>query len=569
MHDDFDLDALIRNMEEADEPVGPTTARDMDKAAYVLRSQIASHNLTLTDEHMLAYHSIVVNANNTLLTGGAGVGKTTFLKLIIDALVALKVNVAVTATTGIAGSHLNGRTLHSWSGIGLGPFFPAPLVPVDMTLGGVRDVYARTYQAWQANPRLNKGFRMGIEKRIKATNVLIIDEISMCHGVALLDYLDYFLQTVRETDLPFGGIQMLFAGDFGQLPPVEKRPGSHPDWAFLSRSWAAANVIEVELTKVFRQADEQFARYLNRRRVGIPMTDEEKAYTASFVKKLTPEQSVVSSHLVTTNDKADKINEAALKYFPEPDVVLDAKYNILPHHVAKGDTVSDVVNRLNRSTIMRDRMKLRVGFPVLMTVNSSPMYVNGTKAKFLGYDEAADTVRVQLLNGREHTLERVSKTHTGDAAATTKVIIEGKEHWLPANPVMKQFPIIPAVAITSHKSQGMSLDDCVVDMSRPFAPGQVYVAISRVRTPEGLVLVTPNFEAQVCPHVLRYYAGVRKRMASHMVEFAEPMSALSAAVLDAGAYSDSVSSHTNQNEHGQIKPEADETRFPQERDGGY
>jgi hypothetical protein len=169
--------------------------------------------IKITDEYAEAARAIFCEIRNVFLTGGAGVGKTTFVKhVVIPELDNRGLNRAVTASTGIAGSQLDGKTLHSWSGVGLGPMFMSHgTPPADMTDEELNAVYDRTFEEWENNPKM-RAMRDGIRRRMKGTEVLLIDEVSMCNGNAFLGYIDYFLKRTRGNEKPFGGIQLIFVG---------------------------------------------------------------------------------------------------------------------------------------------------------------------------------------------------------------------------------------------------------------------------------------------------------------------------------------------------------------------
>lgn len=485
--------------------------------------------IEITEEHEEILTLVLRDHANVFITGGAGVGKTTFVKrVLIPELDYRGIMAPVTASTGIAGSHLNGRTIHSWAGIRTGPTFSTyDTPPADMSEEQARNIYHKTYSAWlSAKDGMSKA-REGVRARIRSTEALILDEVSMIAGTGLLGYLDYFFKAVRNDERPFGGIQMIFLGDMAQLPPVDRHNGTRPDWAFLSHAWLRADVKTVELTKVFRQADQEFSNFLNRRRVGIPLEPFEQEYVNRFVRQQTEDDVRRASFLVSTNKEADAINTMALDWYPGPTSVMHGELRVNKSKLKPWETDTKIKEKIIGSKPVRETLNLRVGMPVLFCVNDAEgRFVNGTKGFFEGFKELAGSpsiqnaeqiviVRIPASGEKEEQrieLRRarfrasVSETESETAADSPADLLEDE-----SDHAYIQYPIIPATAITIHKSQGISLDDCTVNLSRTFAPGHVYVALSRLRTPEGLTLTTPKFDVIVDPHVMEFYRGVRQQ----------------------------------------------------------
>ena len=476
-------------------------------------------DITLTIDHLMAFMSIFIEKRNVLLTGGAGVGKTTFVKtIVIPMLDHIGLVYGVTATTGIAGSHLDGQTLNSWMGFGLGTgdvLNQIRRAAVDLSPDELLDVYERSLEEWYANTKMATQ-RRGIINRLNSADVLLIDEISMCAGSALFGYVDFFLRRIRgEEHLPFGGLQVILIGDFAQLPPVARFKGSRTDWAFLSASWRNADIKVCNLTEVFRQEDKVFAGFLNRRRVGKPITDEEMTYLRSFVRRQAPDDVKKASFLVSTNAEADNLNDKALEWYPGKTIMLPAKYHIAIDKLQRWETETTVKESLIKSvSVIKDVLKFRIGIPVLFTVNSPDgVYVNGTKGfvydihEDVGgfYDKTCITVAIPRNNAEPLLVNVWRRKYSRSKYEDPELL--GNDNY-PLYPQMRQFPLIPATAITVHKSQGMSLDECSIDLSRSFAPGHVYVALSRLRTAEGLTLLSDDFKVMVDPDVVDFYRKV-------------------------------------------------------------
>lgn len=479
--------------------------------------------IKLTVEHLMAFNSIFVEKRNVLITGGAGVGKTTFVKtVVLPMLDHIGTTYGVTATTGIAGSHLDGKTLNSWLGIKFGigdQLYARRKSAVDLHPEELLDVYNKTIEEWHANPKMVSQ-RRGIVSKINHTDVLLIDEISMCGGMAMFGYVDFFLRHIRGEDhKPFGGMQVILMGDFAQLPPVDRFNGSRVDWAFMSPSWRQADIKVCNLTEVFRQEDKVFAGFLNRRRLGIPMTTEEQDYMRAFVRYQAPDDVKKASFLVATNAEADRLNDRALEWYPGPTEEFPAAFHIPQKQLKPWENPQKVQEGLLHAvSLIKETLRFRIGTPVLFTVNSPDGdYVNGTKG-FVeaiirdepGVDPFTDNskivVKIPARAGREEKLITVSRrTYTRSSYEDPTILGHDNKPYYPA---MRQFPLIPATAITVHKSQGMSLDECSVDLSQSFAPGHVYVALSRLRTAEGLTLLNDNFKVLVDPDVVDFYRRV-------------------------------------------------------------
>lgn len=518
-----------------------------------------------TSEHLVAMRAIFDEHRHTFITGGAGVGKTTFISaVVIQELDFRNLHWSVVATTGIAGSHLNGKTLHSFFGIGLGPnwvdVYPRAIVdyltnaepgsdaprPADMSAQELDAWYEMFYEQWLKDPRIKDYMRQGVLSRLRSHEVLIVDEVSMLHGAAMLGYLDYMLKQVRGDQRPFGGLQMVFVGDFAQLPPVEEGFNDEkPDWAFLSHAWNAANVKSVELTKVFRQGDTRFVEFLNHIRIGV-VTAEDREYASQFVRNnLTVQEACSYTFLVPVNEMARKLNANALEQYPGPTIPLTAEFCIAPGvqrlkdwEVRNQDGVQSELMKSLRRRLLDQVVSVRIGYPVMFTMNDpSGRFVNGTRGYVRAVNinprtqefgwEDTDHVIVGIPGKKPEDPEvqvllyrwSYSRNREQDATEMTDVPAEWnakpENPKLPARisvyPTVRQFPLIPACAITIHKSQGMSLSSAILALSRAFASGHVYVGLSRLRSPEGLILAEPDFRVKVDPYVMEFYRSIREK----------------------------------------------------------
>jgi len=423
--------------------------------------------LSITLEHQLAFTSIFIEKRNVFITGGAGVGKTTFVKsIVLPMMNHLGWQFGVTATTGIAGSHLEGLTLNSWMGFGLGTDYELRKrgrAAADLDAAELEEVYEHSFSEWSNNPKMAQ-MRRGVVSRLCNANALLIDEVSMCAGKAMLGYVDFFLRRVRGDDhKPFGGLQMIMMGDFAQLPPVDKLNGRYTDWAFTSPSWRHADIKMCNLSEVFRQEDKAFAGFLNRRRVGIPMTIEEEAYVQSFVRQQTEAEVAKASFLVSTNAEADDLNDKALEWYPGPTYEFPALYHVPQDKIKTWETETKVREGLLKSgSLIKATLRLRIGTPVLLTVNNPDAgYVNGTKAfvheiirgsaqpgSFLNDDTIVVSIPHKNPDGEPKLINVQRRIHS--RSKYEDPTITGWDN-LPTYPALRQFPLMPATAITVHK----------------------------------------------------------------------------------------------------------------------
>lgn len=531
--------------------------------------------MEVTGEHAAILKRVFTDHENVFLTGGAGTGKTSFVKnVLIPELVHRGLNFDVTASTGIAGSHLSGRTLHSWAGVGLGPQWPPGVPVLHMTWERIQEHYATTFNEWESNPRVNRAMRDGVTKRIKGCDFLIVDEVSMVLGFAFLGYLDYFFKRIRDNDKPFGGIQMFFCGDMLQLPPVEKWMGPRVDWAFLCRAWIDAKVRAMPLTKTFRQKDAWFVDILNKIRAGEQLDANDMVNLRPLIRKPTKEDELKMSFLAPTNKEADAVNESVLRQYPGTQYDLDAIYDIRPDQLKPWEDADKVRKSLLEGKLIRQRLSLKLNLPVMITVNSpldsvtgEQAYVNGTKGYVQEFimDKQDSTIvsairvrippkrdagPIPLFNPDGSPLLNELGQHLHQAPSDTyqtfarrrysrsanedpdEIVPVDPEEWAAAiqngtempkvrhkYPGVSQFPLIPASSYTIHKSQGMSLDECVVSLDKSFAPGQVYVALSRLTSPKGLVLTSDVLPVFADPQAMVF----NRSMAPESIDIGPPL----------------------------------------------
>lgn len=383
--------------------------------------------------------TILKSGVHVFLTGEPGAGKTYTINLFTEWLDEQNVEYAITASTGIAATHIGGTTIHSWSGIGIKRVIDE------------HDIFSMQ----------NNRF---ILERIASIDVLIVDEISMLDSV-MIDNLDYVMRGVRGKDLPFGGAQVVFVGDFFQLPPVSREKTVQLKFAFESSAWQQVGFRVCYLTEQHRQEDMEFLEILTAMRNGTT-TPEHKARLTRCMMSEIPE-----TQLYTHNSDVDKLNLRSLAQLPGDMETFRAESSGVPI----------LVEMLKRDCLSPEILMLRVGAVVMFTCNDFERgYVNGTIGKVVGFDSSGRPIVEKKDGGRRITVE----VHEWTREEKKKVVAS-----------FRQFPLRLAWAITVHKSQGMSLDSASVDLSKTFEFGQGYVAISRVRSLAGLHLQGINSKA--------------------------------------------------------------------------
>ncbi|MDK7374575.1 AAA family ATPase [Weeksella virosa] len=381
--------------------------------------------------------AILKSGRNVFLTGSAGAGKTYVLNQYIDYLKKHGVGVAVTASTGIAATHMNGQTIHSWAGI------------------GIRDYVSDRYLT---SLREKKYFRDKMEK----VKVLIIDEISMLHRNQL-DAVDYVLKFFKQNEEPFGGIQVVFSGDFFQLPPIgEEWEESRDKFCFMSDAWVNSNVHVCYLTEQYRQTNNELNDILNEIRSGIitqntyDLLESRILYFADEIESQT--------RLFTHNIDVDRLNKGLLMNIDSSSRIFEAK-------VSGNPTLIEV---LKKSVLADEILELKIGAKVMFVRNNFDVgFVNGTLGYVSGYTEKNDPIVKTLDN--EFLIAKPETWAIEDE--------HGK-----ALASFTQIPLRLAWAITIHKSQGMTLDSAYIDLSKAFEKGQGYVALSRLRDLQSLHL---------------------------------------------------------------------------------
>ena len=443
---------------------------------------------------------ILKTGQNVFLTGSAGSGKTYTLNQYIDYLRARRVPVAVTASTGIAATHMNGTTIHSWSGIGI----KDELSDRDLT---------------------NLSRKQFLADRLKDTAVLIIDEISMLHAKQI-NLVSQVLKHVRKNDKAFGGIQVVVAGDFFQLPPIGSKGESNREkFAFMSEAWLDAKFHICYLSEQHRQVSEAANGGLDLDDILNQIRRQEVTFEAIAALEATFDQNVdiKRTRLYTHNLNVNKINDKELADLNGEMMRFEA--------TSVGDT--KLVETLKKTVRTQDDLVLKVGSKVMFIKNNTELGVsNGTMGELIGFaavkinddkDNSDDLIEADDI-GSEKDSDAGSDKKTAKSAKekakkdkekaktkkpttqkmpvvrlnTGREVIAEPEEWIIEDETgdvlasYEQVPLCLAWAITIHKSQGMTLEAAEIDLSRTFELGQGYVALSRLKSLAGLQLLGMN-----------------------------------------------------------------------------
>ena len=446
---------------------------------------------------------ILKTGQNVFLTGSAGSGKTYTLNQYINYLRARRVPVAVTASTGIAATHMSGTTIHSWSGI------------------GIKDELSERDLSTLARKQF-------LADRLKDTAVLIIDEISMLHAKQL-NAVNQVLKHVRKNDAAFGGIQIVVAGDFFQLPPIGSRGESNRDkFAFMGEAWLEAKLQICYLSEQHRQVSDAANGGLDLDDILNQVRRQEVTFEAIAALEATIDQDVdiKRTRLYTHNLNVNNINDKEL-------AALDSEM-LCFESLAVGD--KKLVDTLKKTVRTQDELILKVGAKVMFIKNNNELGVsNGTMGELIGFaavkiedskaqnaakndaqkdsaeksidsddndglsiDANTDTTKNKKVPSKAETKNTATQKMPVVRLNSGREVIAEPEEWIIEDETgevlasYQQVPLCLAWAITIHKSQGMTLDAAEIDLSRTFELGQGYVALSRLKSLAGLKLLGMN-----------------------------------------------------------------------------
>lgn len=412
---------------------------------------------------------IMLSGESVLLTGPAGAGKTFVLNQFVKLAKHEGKHVSVTATTGLAATHLGGTTIHSWAGIGVHDYIPSGFAE-----------------------HVSKTRREIIEK----TDVLIIDEISMLHDFRL-DMVDEACRLVRKVDEPFGGIQVIMSGDFFQLPPINRGDSRAGGFVVNSRVWQELDPVICYLSEQHRQDDETLLAILDAIRAG----DVRRHHAESLMARaeVFPDDLETLTELHTVNVDVDTMNEAKLAELEGDEISYE--------QTTTGS--ANYVEGLQRSVLAPAILKLKKGALVMAVKNSAERkYVNGSIGTVIDFEPYTDYPIVEFKNGREVSMVPDTwELRDGDKKRAS----------------ITQIPLRLAWAITVHKSQGMTLDAARIDLRKAFVEGMGYVALSRVKNLNNLYLTGINQmalrvseDAQTIDELLRSKAASDAKRFAHL-----------------------------------------------------
>ncbi len=378
---------------------------------------------------------ILKSGCNVYLTGSAGSGKTYVLNRYIDYLKNVGIKAGITASTGVAATHIDGLTINSWAGIG-----------IKKVLGNaeLEELLKRKY----------------LHKRFRNTKVLIIDEVSMLPSYTF-EAVDRVLRTFRQDPRPFGGIQIVLSGDFFQLPPVS-RDGEEIHFVYESPLWNSLDLKVCYLSQTYRQIDGKFLHVLKEIRENNLTGTTWETLKERFITPLS--QNITPTKLYTHNADADNINQQEL------DNLKAKSYTFL----MKAEGNEALITLMKKNCLAPEKLVLKKGALVMFVKNNfEEGYVNGTMGKVTGFEEKNGYPLVQAFSGR------VVKAIPAEWEVEEDVDTKAK---------ITQIPLRLAWGITIHKSQGMTLDAAELDLGRSFEHGMGYVALTRVRTLQGIRL---------------------------------------------------------------------------------
>lgn len=436
----------------------------------------------MTTNYLEKLKDIINNGENIFITGGGGVGKSYLLNQLKSYY---KDDLQITSTTGISAINIGGQTLHSWVGIGIAD---KPITDV------VKKI--------KRKPTLFK--------QIITCKKLAIDEVSMLDNITM-EYVDNVLKILRENNKPFGGIQVILVGDFFQLPPVKIEQIDGKDFCFNSKTWNELNLTTIYLTKVRRQSEKRYIEALNNVRVDKTSVKDLKVfYERDFEADYEPDKNIL--RIFGTNRDADSYNTKCFEEIEERPYVFNSTDTLYQYSLLD-DTCSAIeINEDNLSKISqvdkwcieqfeRDckaphNLELKEGCRVMLLKNLdlNKGLVNGA----CGTIKNLTTASIDVLFDNEIRLNLEPIEFEYQQEGKPKI-------------TRKQYPLRLAYGITIHKSQGMTFDKLVVNFNKIFDYGQAYVALSRTRSLDGLIIKGFNHNKIIAnPKVINFYEELKK-----------------------------------------------------------
>lgn len=379
--------------------------------------------------------------NNVFFTGNAGTGKSTLLNFFKKALP--KRTTYITAATGLAACHIGGTTIHSFVGAGLAK----------------GDVSECVRMIRRRRDRLT---------RWKKAKILIVDEFSMVSG-EFFDKINQIGQEIRGNSFPFGGIQVIFTGDFLQLPPISQRKEGY---AFQAKTWRNSIDVICRLTTIFRQSDSKFVNLLNEVRLGS-ISEENISILEERMNEEEPDETIVETKLFSKKVDVERYNNYHLQQL---DAETEHTYRSKDWY--ENESFSNLLNSGQAS----EKLKLRKGAHVMLiwNIDLDQGLCNGSQGIVVDFETGTDGEKYPLVHF-QNDVKRIIEPLEWKNDREGKTVA-----------TRKQVPLMLAWAVTIHKSQGMTLDNASIALGSVFENGQAYVALSRVRTLSGLRLTSFN-----------------------------------------------------------------------------
>ena len=403
------------------------------------------------------FHLVEFTNRNVFLTGKAGTGKTTFLNEFVKKT---RKNHIILAPTGIAAINAGGVTIHSMFGLPLRTFIPT-LERIDENLGNnIQDLVGHFK------------YRKQKLKLLREVELIIIDEVSMLRA-DVLDMMDFSLRHIRRNAQRFGGVQMLFIGDLYQLPPVVREEQFllqyyDSPFFFSAKSLENSDLVTVELTKIYRQTDQHFVDILNGIRESSISKEQLDALNQRYDPHFEPKEEAFV-YLTSHNHQAESINHKKL-------------------HELKGKSytfAAEIFGDFKPSQYpVEEHLELKVGSQIMFVRNdasSEKKYYNGKLAEVIRLSNDEIFVTIEGKEGEYKLKKEIWENKKYSLNAEKQIVEEVLGSF-------EQYPVRLAWAVTIHKSQGLTFDRVIIDAAKSFASGQVYVALSRCRTLEGIVL---------------------------------------------------------------------------------
>jgi ATP-dependent DNA helicase PIF1 len=408
--------------------------------------------------------SLLEDGKSVFLTGPGGVGKTSVLKFFTNNTT---MNIAITSTTGTSSLLINGTTLHSFLGIGLGKESVSKLVE------------RITSHNWLVN-------------RWRLLECLVIDEISMMNPI-LFDKLEEVARILRKSNEPFGGIQLVLSGDYLQLPCIGTM-----NFCFQAKSWNDCVPNVVYLDEIIRQGDKKFQNCLNSIRIGNITQDVKDLLNTRVGVSLKNDYGIKPTKLYSKNIHVERDNNIELDKLAQEGREFYAYEMSIDIPVELRKNKEYIVKKFTKFCPVAKHIELCIGAQVMLVKNIDLTHglANGSRGVIMGFDSSSSMPIVRFLNGEE----RIICMEKWEMDERNKRVLRAY-----------QIPLRVAFSLSIHKCQGCSLDYAEIDLSDVFEYGQAYVALSRVKTLSGLSIISIDYDCiQADPLAVSYYENLSK-----------------------------------------------------------